>query len=54
MEINMAKKEKSDLLPLKVYSLGGVDEIGKNMTCIEYGEDIIVVDCGLGFPDAPR
>lgn len=49
--IFMAKKEKNDLLPLRVYSLGGVDEIGKNMTCIEYGDDIVIVDCGLGFPD---
>lgn len=51
MEIFMTKKENENLLPLKVYSLGGLDEIGKNMTCIEYGDDIIVVDCGLGFPD---
>lgn len=47
----MAKKEKTNLLPLRVFSLGGLDEIGKNMTCIEYGDDIIIVDCGLGFPD---
>ena len=31
--------------------LGGLQEIGKNMTVLEYGDDIIVVDCGMGFPD---
>ncbi len=36
---------------LKVMFLGGVDEIGKNMTALEYGDDIIVIDSGLGFPD---
>ena len=36
---------------LRVMSLGGLHEIGKNMTVIEYGEDIVVVDCGLAFPD---
>ena len=36
---------------LKVISLGGLDEIGKNLTVFEYGNDIIVVDCGMGFPD---
>ncbi len=36
---------------LKIASLGGLSEIGKNLTCIEYGNDIIVIDCGLGFPD---
>jgi len=36
---------------LKIISLGGLNEIGKNMTVYEYGNDIIVVDCGLGFPD---
>ncbi len=36
---------------LKIIPLGGLDEIGKNITVIEYGRDMIVVDCGVGFPD---
>ena len=36
---------------LKIISLGGLNEIGKNLTVYEYGNDIIVVDCGMGFPD---
>jgi ribonuclease J len=36
---------------LKIIPLGGLGEIGKNMTAYEYGNDILVVDCGLGFPD---
>lgn len=36
---------------LKIIPLGGVSEIGKNMTVIEYGKDMVVVDCGLCFPD---
>ena len=36
---------------LRIVSLGGLNEIGKNMTVIEYENDMIVVDCGLGFPD---
>ena len=36
---------------LKVFSLGGLHEIGKNITAFEYGEDIIVVDCGVAFPE---
>ena len=35
---------------LKIIPLGGVGEIGKNLTVIEYGQDIIVVDCGVMFP----
>ena len=36
---------------LKIIPLGGLGEIGKNMTVFEYGNDIIIVDCGMGFPD---
>ncbi len=42
-------KEKNSL---KVRFLGGVGEIGKNMTALEYGKDIIVIDAGLTFPSA--
>lgn len=42
----MAKKNK-----LKIIPLGGLDEIGKNMTVIEYGNEMIMVDCGMSFPD---
>ena len=44
----MPKKEKSKL---RIIALGGLNEIGKNLTVIEYENDIIIVDCGLGFPD---
>lgn len=44
----MATRNKNKL---KVIPLGGMEEIGKNMTVFEYGENIIVVDCGLAFPE---
>ncbi len=44
----MPKKEKGKL---RIIPLGGLNEVGKNMTLIEYGNDILIVDCGLGFPD---
>ena len=36
---------------LKIIPLGGLNEIGKNLTVFEYGRDIIIVDVGMGFPD---
>ena len=36
---------------LKIIPLGGLNEIGKNLTAYEYGKEIIIVDCGMGFPD---
>ncbi len=44
----MPKKEKGKL---RIIPLGGLNEIGKNLTVLEYADDIIIVDCGLGFPD---
>ena len=42
----MAKKKI-----LKVIPLGGLNEIGKNLTAIEYGDIGILIDCGIAFPD---
>ena len=36
---------------MKIIPLGGLNEIGKNMTVYEHGGEMIVVDCGMGFPD---
>lgn len=38
--------------PVKIAFLGGLNEVGKNLTVIEYNNEIIVIDCGLAFPDA--
>src|SRR5260221_6795911 len=38
-------------IPLRIIPLGGMGAIGKNMYVIEYGDDIVVIDCGLMFPD---
>src|SRR5512136_3067131 len=37
---------------LRIIPLGGLGEIGMNMTVFEYGDDIVVVDCGLMFPES--
>ena len=46
----MAGRKPKPKGKLKVVALGGLEEIGKNMTVIEFGNDIIVIDCGLAFP----
>lgn len=50
-----SKNKKSNtskkIQPLKIIMLGGLNEIGKNLTVLQYKNDIIVVDCGMAFPD---
>jgi len=42
----LAREPKLSLIPL-----GGLGEIGKNMTAVRFGENILVIDCGLAFPE---
>ena len=44
----MPKKQKGKI---KIIPLGGLNEVGKNLTVVEYENDIVIIDCGLGFPD---
>ena len=44
----MPKKQKGKI---RIIPLGGLNEVGKNLTVVEYENDIIIIDCGLGFPD---
>ena len=43
--------QKKPVKSVKVIPLGGLDEIGKNITLYQYGEDMFLVDCGMSFPD---
>ena len=47
----MRKKENENASKLKIIPLGGLEQIGMNITAFEYEDSIIVVDCGLSFPD---
>jgi ribonuclease J len=56
-EVNTAKHEKKEETGkrsepvLKVIVMGGNEEVGRNMTLLEYGKDIIIIDMGLQFPE---
>ncbi len=45
------RKRNNDTKKLKIIPLGGLHEIGKNMTAIEYDGEMIIIDCGMSFPD---
>lgn len=45
------KKKTETAKPIKISFLGGINEVGKNMTVFEYDGDMLIVDCGLAFPD---
>lgn len=51
----MAEKKQTKKKPaakkLRIIPIGGLHEIGKNLTVLEYGSDILVIDCGMAFPD---
>ena len=47
----MNKEVKKDVSKLKIIPLGGLEQIGMNITAFEYEDSIIVVDCGLAFPE---
>ena len=51
-EIGFTDKSKKKNHPrIKIIPLGGLEHIGMNITCFEYEDNIVVVDCGLQFPD---
>ena len=48
---NNLRKSRKPASKLKIIPLGGLEQIGMNITAFEYGESIVVVDCGLSFPE---
>ncbi len=51
MHLGKAGRSEKEAPSIKVYFLGGLNEIGKNFTLFECGDDMVIVDCGMAFPD---
>src|SRR3989344_457263 len=47
----MEKQTKERKMPVRIIPIGGVEEIGRNMTVVEYGNEIVVIDAGIQFPE---
>lgn len=47
-----SRKPRTPEIPVRISFLGGLNEVGKNMTAYECQDDMIIVDCGLAFPDS--
>ncbi len=50
-EVKPIQNDAASESPLKIIPLGGLNEIGKNMTVFQYEEDIFIIDCGMAFPE---
>jgi len=51
IQINPTSRHTASRQNLRIIPMGGVEEVGENMTVLEYGDDLIVIDMGLAFPD---
>ncbi len=47
----MEKQKHEKKMPVRIIPIGGVEEIGRNMTVVEYGDEIVVIDAGIQFPE---
>ena len=47
----MANTKNSLISPVQIYALGGLGEVGKNLYCVENANSLLIVDCGVMFPD---
>jgi ribonuclease J len=51
IQINPTSRHTASRQNLRIIPMGGVEEVGENMTVLEYGDDLIIIDMGLAFPD---